>query len=173
MIVKPVKRFFDKNVGKVWLKPPPHGTIIEPWFPYAIIQKPISRALQRLGVYTYNNFIARTTFGLYPREWNPRVHGPYVHYRYYGTNRDVPLMEVKVSDLPAYIARRDKSPRAIWREFMRNFYKVQYFYFSGPEFGNPLTLIWRFLLIFVVGFFGLIRIVTGADVRFRHALYHW
>lgn len=30
----------------------------------------------------------KTELGLYPKEWNPRVHGIYCHWRYYGTNSE-------------------------------------------------------------------------------------
>lgn len=59
-------------------------------------------------------------------------------------------MDVKLRDVAAYIGRRDKSPRAIWREFMRNFYWVLYHYGTGPAYQNPLNAVARFLVLFVV-----------------------
>ena len=44
----------------------------------------ISRAIERLGVYLWNNYIVKWEIGLLPRTYNFKVHGPYVPYRYYG-----------------------------------------------------------------------------------------
>mmetsp|Transcript_31457 Transcript_31457/g.51903 ORF Transcript_31457/g.51903 Transcript_31457/m.51903 type:complete len:126 (+) Transcript_31457:75-452(+) len=60
--------------------------------------------------------------GQLPKEYNPKVHGPYDPAIYYGP-RDTPLSQVKVGELPAWLARRSKNPidwtragsRAYWR----------------------------------------------------------
>jgi len=74
--------------------------------------------------------VNKTELGLYPKEWNPRVHGIYCHWRYYGTNSnkltftsnsncllinlaDVPVWDVKVKDLGKWFARRHYNPRAM------------------------------------------------------------
>ena len=51
-------------------------------------------------------------------ELQPSVHGPYIPHRYYGP-KDVPLGEVKLGELPGWISRRDKSPRAFFHAISR------------------------------------------------------
>jgi hypothetical protein len=78
-------------------------------------------------VHFYNSILNQTEIGLYRKEWNPRVHGMYCHWRYYGTNSgwggdgmgngcpsaDVPVWDVKLKDLGKWLGRRDYSPRAM------------------------------------------------------------
>ncbi len=88
----------------------------------------ISRAIERLGVYLWNNYIVKWEIGLLPREYNFKVHGPYVPYRYYGQSTfapplycaslcpcsvDTPFKDVKLGDMPAWLARRQKNPVAL------------------------------------------------------------
>lgn len=42
------------------------------------------RFVERMGVFFYNEVISRTSLGLKDPRWNPRVHGIYCHFRYYG-----------------------------------------------------------------------------------------
>lgn len=85
---------------------------------------------ERQGVHFYNTILNKTEIGLYPKEYNPRVHGMYCAWRYYGNNRkwktaylknnlfthiiaDVPVWDVKIKDLGKWFSRRDYSPRAM------------------------------------------------------------
>lgn len=43
----------------------------------------------------------------YPKEYNPRVHGPFNPSVYYG--KPDPLSQVKLGELGAWLSRRDKS----------------------------------------------------------------
>lgn len=85
--------------------------------------------------------------GLWAKNYNPKVHGPYCQWRYYGKRglicfairheiflEDTKLMDVKISELPAWIGRRDKSIGAIYNETMRNVWRVHYLYYSGESF---------------------------------------
>ncbi|XP_053613720.1 putative ATP synthase subunit f, mitochondrial [Plodia interpunctella] len=62
------------------------------------------------------------TIGDYPKEYDASKHGPYDPARYYG-KADTPFGQVKLVELPAWFARRNKSPaafaglcsRAYWR----------------------------------------------------------
>ncbi|GAV07050.1 hypothetical protein RvY_16938 [Ramazzottius varieornatus] len=65
-------------------------------------------------------------FGLgeYPPEYIRRVHGPYDPSRYYG-KPDTPFGEVKISELPRWIARRNWSPMAIIRATARGWWRWQ------------------------------------------------
>merc|ERR1711936_533124 len=53
-------------------------------------------------------------FGLgeLPKEYNIKVHGPYDPAVYYGP-KDTPLGQVKVKELPGWLARRGKGPIAV------------------------------------------------------------
>jgi len=51
-------------------------------------------------------------WGEYPAFYKPEVHGPYHPARYYGP-KDTKFTEVKLADLGAWLARRDKSPNAM------------------------------------------------------------
>lgn len=66
-----------------FIRPLPPGTRLKPWVP-DLVFIPLSRAFERLGVYFYNRVISKTEIGLYHKLYNPKVHGPYCHYRYYG-----------------------------------------------------------------------------------------
>lgn len=48
------------------------------------------------------------SFGKYPKEYNPRIHGPYDPARFYG-KADTAFGEVKLGELPAWLARRNMS----------------------------------------------------------------
>ncbi|CAF4204733.1 unnamed protein product, partial [Adineta steineri] len=83
-------------------------------------------------------------FNEYPRDFNARVHGPYCPWRYYG-KRDLHFGDVKVGDIPAWIARRDKTPMGIYQGGIRTFWK---FYRAYLDNKRP-NLIW-YTQIFVV-----------------------
>ena len=128
-------------------KPPPPGTHLTPWVP-DLIFTPISRALERLGVFFYNRVIHPSEIGLYSKHYKPKVHGPYCHWRYYGP-QDTKLMDVKISELPAWIGRRDKSIGAIYDEAMRNIWRVHNLYYSGPTHASIIKVIFRFIFAFM------------------------
>jgi len=65
----------DRNYGPRRLEPP----------------KPISRALERsIGVYLWNRHIVKWEFGLMPREYDFKKHGPFVPYRNYALSLCTP-----------------------------------------------------------------------------------
>ncbi|VDM58013.1 unnamed protein product [Angiostrongylus costaricensis] len=117
-----------------WFRPPPPGTKLTPWVP-DLIFIPIARAFERFGVYFYNRVLNKTEIGLFDKRWNKNVHGPYCHYRYYG-KLDTKLFDVKLTDLPAWIGRREKTPSAFYNEVMRNIWRVHHNYYSGPVYGS-------------------------------------
>ncbi|KAI6171698.1 Striatin-interacting protein 2 [Aphelenchoides besseyi] len=127
-------------------RPPPPGTKLTPWVP-DLIFTPISRAFERLGVYFYNRVIHRTEIGLFDKRWNPKVHGPYCHWRYYG-KPDTKLMNVKVAELPAWIGRREKTIGAFYNEFMRQIWRVHNKFYSGPVYAPVVKTIFRFIFAF-------------------------
>ncbi|CAG5128961.1 unnamed protein product [Candidula unifasciata] len=59
--------------------------------------------------------------GKYPKEYNPKVHGPYHPGRYYG-KPDVPFGDVKIGDLGGWISRRKFTPTAVWGAIHRTFW---------------------------------------------------
>ncbi|RCN39576.1 hypothetical protein ANCCAN_14474 [Ancylostoma caninum] len=164
-----------------WFRPPPAGTHLRPWVP-DLIFIPISRAFERLGVYFYNRYFCsqlrpqfafrvlnKTEIGLFDKRWNKNIHGPYCHHRYYG-KLDTKLFDVKLADLPAWIARREKTPSAFYNEFMRNIWRVHNKWYSGPVYNNTVKTIFRF--IFAYSFLNwLVKSHRYLDVQ--KTMYHW
>ena len=163
--------------------PPPH-TKLTPWVP-DLIFIPISRAFERLGVYFYNRVISKTEIGLFDPRYNPKVHGPYCHWRYYGPRKyytigvymkpsefsgDTRLFDVKIAELGAWIARRDKTPRAIYKEFMRNVWRVHNKYYSGPVYASVVKTIFRF--VFAYSFLNWF-VKQHRYWEIKKCLYHW
>merc|ERR1712029_503483 len=62
-----------------------------------------------------------TKYGKYPREYNPKVHGPYWPGRYYG-KPDTKFADVKLGDLFSWIARRDKGVAPTWQMVHRGYW---------------------------------------------------
>ncbi|CAJ0581619.1 unnamed protein product, partial [Mesorhabditis spiculigera] len=151
-----------------WFRPPPPGTHLTPWVPDAIFV-PISRAFERLGVYFYNRVLNKTEIGLFDKRWNPKVHGPYCHWRYYG-KPDTKLFDVKLADLPAWLGRRQKTPGAVYNEFVRNIYRVHNLYYSGPVYGSAVKTIFRF--IFAYSFLNWL-VKSHRYLDFQKTYYHW
>jgi hypothetical protein len=71
-------------------------------------------------------------------------------------------LDVKISELPAWIGRRDKSIGAIYNETLRNIWRVHTLYYSGrtvfteflliilgPVYGNIVKTIFRFIFAFM------------------------
>ncbi|GMT14764.1 hypothetical protein PFISCL1PPCAC_6061, partial [Pristionchus fissidentatus] len=151
-----------------FLRPPPAGTKLTPWVP-DLIFIPISRAFERVGVYFYNRVLSKTEIGLFDKRWNKKVHGPYCHYRYYGA-RDTRLMSVKLSELPAWLSRREKTVGAFYNEVMRNIWRVHHKYYSGPVYGNTVKTIFRF--IFCYSFLCWL-VKSHRYLDFQKTMYHW
>ncbi|KAI1706946.1 mitochondrial f1F0-ATP synthase, subunit f domain-containing protein [Ditylenchus destructor] len=126
-------------------KIPPKGHKMDGWL-LNLILAPAGRWTERMGVYFYNRVIHPTNIGLYPPEYNEKVHGPYCHWRYYG-KPDTPLMDVKIADLPAWIGRREKTPIAAWNQASRQFMWIKYRWFD-PLFTSATQNIARLLLFF-------------------------
>uniref|UniRef100_A0A1I8BG64 Uncharacterized protein n=1 Tax=Meloidogyne hapla TaxID=6305 RepID=A0A1I8BG64_MELHA len=150
------------------LEKPPHPRE----FPFPCFFKAFGRFWERQGVHFYNNVFNKTEIGLYSKDWNPRVHGIYCHWRYYGTNRDVPFTEVKLSDLRAWFGRRNYSPRAIWAEFMRLFYQYRRDYFSAYHV-NPIEFLFRMFFSWMLFFWVLRGLILNEFDHTKEAIYHW
>ncbi|XP_058060055.1 putative ATP synthase subunit f, mitochondrial [Anopheles bellator] len=72
--------------------------------------------------------------GDYPAEYNPKTHGPYDPARFYG-KPDTPFGQVKVGEVGAWLARRDKNPRALAGVFSRAFWRWQHKYMQPKRTG--------------------------------------
>ena len=59
----------------------------------------------------------------YPKDYNPRVHGPYNPAKYYG-KPDLAFGDVKIADLASWIGRREKSLSSIGNMFSRGNFKI-------------------------------------------------
>lgn len=66
--------------------PPPPGLARFNWWEAKFVN-PFFRAVERAGVYFYNNVIHRSEIGLYHKNYNPKVHGPYRPYTWYGKRK--------------------------------------------------------------------------------------
>ncbi|KAF2903401.1 hypothetical protein ILUMI_02779 [Ignelater luminosus] len=73
-------------------------------------------------------------FGDYPAEYNPKVHGPFDPARYYG-KPDVPLAQVKLSEIGGWLGRRNKSPRAMASCISRAWWRWQHKYVQPKRAG--------------------------------------
>ncbi|PIO73366.1 hypothetical protein TELCIR_04674 [Teladorsagia circumcincta] len=151
-----------------WFRPPPPGTQLRPWVP-DLIFIPISRAIERFGVFFYNRILNKTEIGLFDKRWNKNIHGPYCHHRYYG-KLDTKLFDVKLADLPAWFARREKTPGAMYNEFMRNIWRVHHKYYSGPVYANTVKTIFRF--IFAYSFLNWL-VKCHRYWAVQKTMYHW
>lgn len=74
-------------------------------------------------------------FGELPKEYNPKVHGPYDPSRYYGP-RDKAFGEVKLGELPGWLARRNKSPTALARLCSRGYWRWAFKYVHPKIWGS-------------------------------------
>jgi len=127
----------------------------------------ISRMVERIGVYMWNTYFVKWEFGLAPREYNFRVHGPYVPWRYYG-KLDTPFFDVKVKELPAWLARRDLSPYSGVRAISRAYY--YWVHRTVLTKYKNLTYVWQLgVLIYIT----MHMYNADAHVWRRKARYHW
>merc|ERR1712168_1454045 len=69
----------------------------------------------------------KMVWGEYPKEFNPKVHGPYDPSRYYGA-KDTKFSEVKLGDFTAWLSRRKKTPNAAVQCFSRGWHRWTHHY---------------------------------------------
>jgi len=123
--------------------------------------------------YPFENAVPKTAaelagFGCYPPGYNRRVHGTYDPSRYYGP-KDTALSEVRISELAAWIGRRDKSPRAMSRAISRTFFRWH------DKFVNPrkATAAPVFQFIFAVSTFCYLSMYHKTLSHHKWHKYHW
>merc|ERR1712080_115673 len=93
-------------------------------------------------------------FGLgeLPKEYNPKVHGPYDPAVYYGP-RDKAFGEVKLGELPGWLSRRNKSPIAMGRAVSRAYWRWNFKYvlpkYTGLAPGIQLVVGWSAFFYFL------------------------
>merc|ERR1711963_65025 len=90
-----------------------------------------------------------TKYGKYPREYNPKVHGPYWPGRYYG-KPDTKFADVKLGDLFSWIARRDKGVAPTWQMVHRGYWNWvrKWWQVKEPRFAGPAQVIMAFSTMF-------------------------
>ena len=66
--------------------------------------------------------------------YNPKVHGPYDPSVYYG-KKDIPLAQVKLGELPGWLARRSKNPIDWFRAINRAYWGWRFNYFYPKKAG--------------------------------------
>nr|ALS04657.1 mitochondrial ATP synthase subunit f [Pseudodiaptomus poplesia]ALS04814.1 hypothetical protein [Pseudodiaptomus poplesia] len=105
--------------------------------------------------------------GELPKEYNKAVHGPYDPAVFYG-KKDVPLSQVKVYQLPAWLARRNPSPVAMGRAASRAFWRWNHKY-AQPKYCG-LTPI----LQIAVGWSAFFYLINSGNIsHHKNAKYHW
>uniref|UniRef100_A0A646QEM3 ATPase-f n=1 Tax=Hemiscolopendra marginata TaxID=943146 RepID=A0A646QEM3_9MYRI len=105
--------------------------------------------------------------GQYPKEYNEKIHGPYDPARYYG-KADTPLAEVKLSEVPSWFLRRNKSPRAFMGVCSRAFWSWQQKYVQPKRTGIAPVI---HVCVGSMVFFYLIN--YGKIRKHRNYKYHW
>merc|ERR1711978_188440 len=105
--------------------------------------------------------------GELPKEYNLKVHGPYDPAVYYGP-KDTPLGQVKVKELPGWLARRGKSPVAMGRACSRAYWRWCHKYVFPTRSGLAAPL------QFMVGWSCLFYVMNYAKtVHHRNWKHHW
>merc|ERR1711992_319993 len=123
-----------------------------------------------LGLVLYLRNIKMTSlfnkYGRYPREYNPKVHGPYHPGRSYG-KPDIPLSEVKLGELMGWFMRRDKGITASWQLVHRGYWNWvrKFWQVKNPTFAGVSHIIMAFSTVF---FFNLYE----SRSYHRHCKYH-
>jgi len=115
--------------------------------------------LQRLCGAIWNATVAKSEFGLLPKEYNKKVHGYYFPFRYYG--KPDPIGDVKLSELPGWLARRPKGITPLARLFSRAIWRWRWNY-TKPRYSGGA---WFFQICFV-GF--MFSTVTMSASNRRH-----
>ncbi|CDW54252.1 WRW domain containing protein [Trichuris trichiura] len=69
------------------------------------------KIVMNAGEWIWKKYLMKSELGLLPKEYNKKIHGVYCPWRYYG-KKDINFFDVKLGDLPAWYARRDKSFKA-------------------------------------------------------------
>jgi len=108
-------------------------------------------------------------FGLgeLPKEYNKAVHGPYDPAIFYG-KKDVPLSQVKLYQLPGWLARRNPSPVAMGRAASRAYWRWNHKYVLPKR--AKLTPVFQFCAAWSAFFYILNHKKINAHTN---AKYHW
>jgi len=114
------------------------------------------------------SFLDRFGVGHYPKEYDARIHGPYNPARFYG-KPDISFWECKLSEMPAWLARRNKTPSALVAAASRSVWRWQLKWIQcrnagmqGPIQVFVLAVPWILYLSFY-----------PAYRKSRHAKFHW
>merc|ERR1712122_49463 len=88
--------------------------------------------------------IHQKMFGLgeLPKEYNPKVHGPYDPAVYYGPKAKA-FGDVKLGELPGWLASRNKTPTGVGRAISRAYWRWNHKY-AQPKYAGitaPVQLI--------------------------------
>ena len=128
----------------------------------------LSRNIERIGVWGWNNYLHKWDWGLLPKGYDEKVHGPFVPWRYYG-KMDTPLKDVKLGELSAWIGRREKGVLPAYREGARMWHLWQQRFGYGARYQRE-TILWQFIALMIVLFYPLSLPVKRMH---KQARYHW
>lgn len=108
------------------------------------------------------------SFGNYPKEYNRAVHGRYYPFVNYGP-RDTPFGEVKLGELQAWVARRNKKPYAIVAAFSRTFWWWKHTWME-TRYGSVTKPLLQFVLLMSMTNF---LLNYGHFTQHKMHKYHW
>jgi len=105
-------------------------------------------------------------FNEYPKEYNPRVHGPYNPARFYGNAE--PLSQVKIGELGSWLSRRSFSLTSTRQAIGRAMWRYRFKYIA-PKRANAAFLYHFMIMSFAASYF-----ISEYPVRKHHtwAIYH-
>eukprot|EP00090_Calanus_glacialis_P004909 TRINITY_DN136_c0_g1_i1.p1 TRINITY_DN136_c0_g1~~TRINITY_DN136_c0_g1_i1.p1 ORF type:complete len:109 (-),score=22.64 TRINITY_DN136_c0_g1_i1:262-588(-) len=105
--------------------------------------------------------------GELPKEYIKSVHGPYDPAIFYG-KKDAPMGQVKLAELPAWLARRNPSPVAIGRAMSRAYWRWNHKY-ALPKYCGLTPLIQM-----TVGLSAAFYLMNYSKIsHHRNQKYHW
>jgi len=106
-------------------------------------------------------------FNEYPKDFNPRVHGAYLPYMYYG-KAETPFSQLKIKEIPGWFTRRNKTPMDAYQLGLRTFWRW-YRAYGDCKKPNLIWVIQPFILFSLINFF-----TTAIPERKHHkwAKYH-
>jgi len=105
--------------------------------------------------------------GELPKEYSKAVHGPYDPSVFYG-KKDTPLGQVKLGELPAWLARRNPSPSAIGKAMSRAYWRWNHKY-QLPKYCGLTPA-----LQMTVGLCGVFYLMNYGNIsHHKNQKYHW
>jgi len=131
------------------------------------VERQIGIGFQRAFVALWNMTIERTELGLKPKEFNQKIHGYYKPWHFYG-KPDTPFGDLKLTEIPGWLARREKGltpfvrliSRAAWR------WKLKY---AIPRYSGGAAILQLLLVGSALGY----TLHLPHHMLQQQFIYHW